>query len=147
MPTFKTPTINELIEAIKADKPIFYHAPMDHAPAMIRIRQYCIVPGNPEAPTNRITMSSRDIKALTVSLFKHLDRFRLITTVSPAIHLLDTRPLPPMPSPALQARGPVTLCQQSIVGLPETHDVFKVTCRDCLRELAASAQLSSEVSK
>jgi hypothetical protein len=76
MPSFYTPTINQLIEAIKDDKPIFYHAPTDQSPVLVSIRQYTLIPDSPESSRNRITARAGEFLGV-IHLTEHLDRFRL----------------------------------------------------------------------
>lgn len=75
MSELKTVTLPELIDALKASRTIYYHAPMDHKPVRIAIRQYTICDDNLEYC--RATIWTPATKQLTLYLYKHLDRFRI----------------------------------------------------------------------
>jgi len=72
-------TIPELIEWLKSNDYVYYHAPMDFRPAFVRVKQYTVNNVQPEL-NSRCTLVASDC-TFVAGLAKHFDRFRLKVTV------------------------------------------------------------------
>ncbi len=75
MTQLETPSLMSLIDWLKVNDYVYYHAPMDHAPAFIQIRQLVLRHAQPERC--RVTFWTAATGCLEINLSEHLDRFRL----------------------------------------------------------------------
>lgn len=85
--------IEDLIEHVKAHVTLWYHAPMDHAPAIVRVRRFMIDNDNWDKSTATLWTAANG--RFTVNLAEHLDRFRTREL---------TEPCPDLAQPAAEAR-------------------------------------------
>ncbi len=72
---FSTPTLLEAIEWLKGHDWVYYHAPMDYRPSIVKVRSVTLWHGKPERC--RATLWSANTGAFAVNVGEHLERFRL----------------------------------------------------------------------